>query len=293
MVTAQELVLKPHSYRGFEPEMFLSAKEESGGREARAALQRVEGGRFEPFLASLSKFFDRLDRDEQILFTKRNPGIVLWIDAWQRLEEFAGYPERVGQAEVLLDPETGVMRDDVTPPPYERVEIEKERSLLESLAFRRRSYRNFTPGEIMDVSERQFTLDEGMVRELHLYDAEIRDNLDYPVDEEGRLVARALLGRIEDGRFEPALSDGHTFFAPLDPDERRTFVRRNPGVTMWISVYGHTNHLIWGGEQLFPMSSVEWPPIEEVADGDDVPVGTDLGAMRDEIERKMGGDESR
>ena len=49
---------------------------------------------------------------------------------------------------------------------------------------------------------------------------------------------------IEDGRFEPALKEGHRFFTPLDPDERADFYLRNPDYMDWVSVWGYTEDLV-------------------------------------------------
>jgi len=91
-------------------------------------------------------------------------------------------------------------------------------------------------------------LSVGRAGEIGFRSAEIRDTMReegaFPIDADAKEVSRELLGRVEAGRFEPMLSELMTFFSRLDPDERRMFSRRNPGLIMWLSVYGESNHLI-------------------------------------------------
>lgn len=278
MVTAHDLGMRGHSYRNFSPQEFLDALEESERRDVLAALERVESGRFEPFLANGSKFFSKLDKDEKRLFARRNPEYVLWLTVWNQLSGLNPWRRwREFARQHLEDGEA------IDPPAYARKEVRDGRSLIESLAYRRRSYRNSSPFEIMDVigdDHTEYELSEGMVRELGLYTPEVRDEIEhYPVEEEGQLVARAILERIEAGRFLPVLSKGHAFFVALDPDEGRMFGNRNPGLVMWISVYGESNHLIHR-EQLFPFNKDFFPTLEEGGEAT-------VAALRQEIEDRL------
>lgn len=261
MVTARDLGMRSHSYRNFSPGEFLDALEESERRDVLSALERVESGRFEPFLANGSKFFDKLDEDEQRLFARRNPEYVFWLTVWNQLNGYNPWRRWREFARQRLDDDGAI-----DPPTFARKQVREGRSLLQDLAFRRRSYRNWSPYTFMDVigdDHTEHELGKGMVRELDLYTPEIREKIeDYPVEEEGQLVARAILERIEAGRFEPMLSKGFYFFGALDPDERRMFGRRNPGLVMWISAYGESNHLLHR-EELFPFTEGFFPTLGE------------------------------
>lgn len=60
----------------------------------------------------------------------------------------------------------------------------------------------------------------------------------------GKAAARKSLRRVESGRFEPMLAEGHKFFRALDPDERRDFAEANPGLMKWLGVWGFLEDLI-------------------------------------------------
>lgn len=250
--------MRAHSYRNFEPDEFVEALEEDSQTEVRSALQRVESGRFAPFLEQTSAFFSRLDQDEQETFTRRNPGLVRWMSAYNILHDYNPYADFDDQARDLLD------RGDWDVPAFERKEVGEGRTHLQDLYRRRRSYRNFTPHEIMEVSEQErIEVTEGQARELGLRSPEIREELDFPLEIEGREIARAVLSRLESGRFQPMLRAGHKFVAALDADEIVEFTRRNPGIIQWMSTYGHSEHLRHR-EQLTALTDIEWPVVPEV-----------------------------
>jgi len=260
-----ELQRRGHSYRNYDPQEFLDAGaaalteaiENDGqiGEEIhetqqglRSAFGRIEAGRFKGFLMPLSRMFAALDADEQEMFTRRNPGLVEWMDVATRLE-FDGRTlgELVGLADRLIEERAqGQMLDA---PPFERREPRRGKSLIEDAQTRRRSYRNWSPYEFIDLWENR--LPRGEV-----------DPND-PEEYSGPAV-REVFDRIEDGRMAEAADEAMTFFAPLDPDERVLFARRNPGMLMWGSVYGRMNHLIHG-DQLFHLSSDDiYPTLGEV-----------------------------
>lgn len=225
-VTAQDLFIRGQQYRNFDPVELVGVAFNEGLSEARDVLRFVESGRFEPFLDNTSDMFARLDRDEKETFTRRNPDLVQWMSAYNVTEELNPYGDFAALAsEVLIDGRDRADSDAV--PPFEPKAIGDD-DLLESLKTRRRSYRNFTPHEIRQILTN------------------------------GNFEAREVLGRIESGRFDPVLGRGHKFFAPLDPDERRLFARRNPGMMEWISVWGAAQHLIHG-DQFFTFSDMSFP----------------------------------
>lgn len=264
MVTAADLNLRTHSYRNFQPHEFLDALDESPRNKVKGALKRLESRRLYGFLDALSIMFGHLDRDEKVLFTRRNPGLVLWMNAYNEVEELVAYPELVEVAEGMLDSETGLLKEGAAVPPFERKAVRGGRTHLEDLAFRRRSYREFTPQEILEVAQVPHDVSVGLLTELGVYNPEIRAKLEGDVEISGKLAGREVIGRIESGRFKPMLKAGFKFFGPLDPDERRTFARRNPGVIMWLSAYGFTEDLIWG-DQFFPFTEGIYPTLGEVS----------------------------
>lgn len=260
MPTAQDLIDRTHSYRNHEPQDYIDALENSSDEAVMAALGRLEGGRFEPLLATTSKFFFKLDRDEMETFTRRNPDLVRWMSVWNRLHGYNPYAEWFELAGDLLD------QGEWNVPPFERRDVRQGRTLLKDLYTRRRSYREFTPGEIMEIADDHHDITEGAAREMELYDREVLDDIEeWPIEVYGKSVARnGILPRIEAGRFQPMLRAAHKVFGPLDPDEGREFGRRNPGIVMWLSAWGFTEDQIYGEDQLYPLSNVDWPLVPEV-----------------------------
>lgn len=275
-LTAQELAFRAHSYRNFEPEEFELAADVSGDAKTREALQTVESGRLFTFLEATSSMFSRLDTDEKRLFTRRNPMLVMWMSVFNRVNDFNPYSEfrDLGHSMLVEEPlakRTGVPERSarvISPsadvPPFERPDY-GDRSQLESMMFRRRSYRNWSPFEFLEVAEREaIPIAEGQAGELDLFSPEIRQEIeDWPVEVDGRTVARTLLERPEAGRLKPMLRAGHRFLVPLDPDEMEEWAKQNPGSMVWISAWAFPEHQQWGPELLQMVSSVKWPPLEE------------------------------
>lgn len=286
-VDAQALANRSQQYRGYEPIEFIDAVETTPGDDAevdkklRQALNTVESARLTPFLEATSAMFSRLDRDERELFTRRNPVHVQWMSAYNTISDHNPYQEFYDLAESLLTElplakRTGmeqrsarVMRADVDVPPFERPDYGVE-SMLDSMLYRRRSYRNWSPFEFLELAEREgISITRGRAGELDLYDAETREEIeDWPIEEDGKVIARALLERPESGRLKPMLRAGHKFITPLDPDEMEEFVKQNPGIFVWISAWGFTEDLLWGPQLLRSVGSVEFPPLGEVSMGE-------------------------
>lgn len=259
MPSARELVDRAHSYRNYQPEEFFAALEESSEADVRSALTSVEAGRFEEFLSKVSPFFAKLDRDERETFTQRNPGVVRWMSVWNRVNGFDPYTEWYEQAgDILARPR------DV--PPFERTNVGGREGLLTSLYTRRRSYRNFSPHEVMEVAQQRFEVTRGQAKELNLWTPEVRQERDdWPIDDvDGKHIVRVgIFPRIESGRMQPMLKAGFYFMAALDPDELKTFTQRNPGIVQWISTYAFAEDLRYG-EQLTALTDIEWPVVGEV-----------------------------
>jgi len=242
-----------HSYRGYSPRdverLIVGVGTERGekGTEVTAAdgINFIEAGRWSDFLESASKMFNRLDDDERKMFAERNPDLVEWVTVY---DEANGYDPMLRWRALARSNLTGGddgRREAADPPPFLLAGGSSRGESFQSFYTRRRSYRNWTPQEferLLDQEEMGVTA--GQAREIGLRTTEIRDEIDFPTDFTTKEIVRELLERIEAGRFLPMLADGMTFFSPLDPDERRMFSRRNPGVMMWISVYGESNHLI-------------------------------------------------
>jgi hypothetical protein len=253
-LTYTDFTSNPHSYRHYTTEMVerliatvgTERFEKGVEASARDGIDYIEDGRWSPFLEEASQMFNRLDDDERDLFTQRNPGVVEWITVFDEANGYDPMERRRSDARSELS-EDGA-RD---PPKYarDRGSAPPNDDLVQSMVQRRRSYRNWTPQEFQDVlSMEEVRLSVGRAGEIGFRSAEIRDTMReegaFPIDADSKEVSRELLGRVEAGRFEPMLSELMTFFSRLDPDERRMFSRRNPGLIMWLSVYGESNHLI-------------------------------------------------
>lgn len=264
MVTEQDLALKSHSYRNWEPHLFIEGIEDGIGEGVLLGhLKRIEGGRFEPMLRETSEFFGKLDRDEMDLFTRRNPDLVRWMGVWNRLEEFNPYTD------FTVDLAREVVNNEGFPvdvPPFERKQIRSERSLLQSMYRRRRSYRNWAPSEFMDIIDREvIEVSRGQARDIGLRTPEIRDGMEFPREFAATEVARELLGRIEAGRFKPAIGEAANMYFALDVDEAETWAQRNPGVTTWQSVWGRSEDLRWRPDEL-NIGNL-WPLVPDVGNG--------------------------
>lgn len=88
------------------------------------------------------------------------------------------------------------------------------RTTRQDITTRSHSWRNFEPEEFLEVAMA-----------------------------DGEANAREALKYVESGRFYPSLKETYNFFIPLDPDERREWVDRNPDMAKWIGVYAALEHL--------------------------------------------------
>lgn len=91
-----ELSLRPHSYRGYEPDEFIRLLN-SGveKRELRKELGAIEAGRFKDMLEEAYDFWIPLDLDEQETFYERNPDLVRWLEVYAATEELRRPSEEV------------------------------------------------------------------------------------------------------------------------------------------------------------------------------------------------------
>lgn len=86
-ITAEELLRRPHSYRGFSPQLIDAVIDTENKTEARRVLQFIEDGRWDDMLADLHTAYVPLDPDEREMFWKRNPGLLSWVGAWARAND--------------------------------------------------------------------------------------------------------------------------------------------------------------------------------------------------------------
>jgi len=245
---------RAHSYRNFHPEelrtLYQNVQATSDApdadREAREEAQSVwafiESGRLEPVVEAISDFFFKLDGDEQEVFTRRNPDMVMWMSVWNDTHGLNPYQRFADMAAESLGPERDAAAD---PPAFER-EPPSDRygDLLSDMMSRRRSYRNWSPEEFRDImGEGKIAVSRGMARELDLYTPDARRDMDFPRTEPGRYLVRSLLDRVEAGRFNEVLAAFQKHYRMLDPDERRMVERRNPGLSTWMIAWGASEHV--------------------------------------------------
>lgn len=259
MTTANDIVLgQGHSYRNFNPLEIAEIVENDDltlheqQQELQQVLSFIESARLRDFCERTFAFFIKLDRDEKELFTRRNPDLMQWVSVWGLSQEATD--PLTEWREMATDYLAEDRSEATNPPDFPSVDTRDYDSLLQDMMHRRRSYRNWAPVEFERIMEPAETdLPKGRTRELGIYKPGFVDEIDeeaWPIEVDSKDVARSLLDRVEDGRFEPALAKGRKFFGPLDVDERRMFAARNPGIIRWISVYNESNHLIHGEEQL-------------------------------------------
>lgn len=91
------LKTKRRSYRNWTPQEITDLYQQmrdgeisvvdprSADIEARKIYERVEGGRMEDLADETLLVFSRLDLDERRMFARRNPGIVMWMSAFGRM----------------------------------------------------------------------------------------------------------------------------------------------------------------------------------------------------------------
>lgn len=254
-MTYSDFTSPSHSYRNFDPHMVTRLLKGVGtergemGTESTTldGMRYIESGRLVKFLEPASVMFQSLDDDERDLFTRRNPDVVEWVSAYNAaagLNPIIEWRERAGDNLVGGDGR----REAENPPLFSRSRgsATRDRSLLMDMATRRRSYRNWTPGEFQEIIDMvQIELTRGMAREIGFRTPQIREEeLEFPYPADSKEVARALFERIESGRFNDMMSPLMSMYARFDRDEMRMFSRRNPGLIMWLSVWGESNHLI-------------------------------------------------
>lgn len=306
----RDLTMGGHSYRNFDPRVFNGildridaledqAEEMEKRKQVAGAFPFIEGGRWDPFLESAWRFFSKLDTDERVLFTRRNPDIVQWIHVWCRANEVSAYPDYYEEAGDLLTwgytrQRTGmaereydrVLPPDYQPPAFERHSEETGKALLKDMMHRRRSYRNWSPFEVMSVFGEYgetIELSRGELSELGwnediLYTDDLYDVMgpDETWDVERRAVALQLIRRIEGGRFAEALDNMWTQFRALDADEAKLIGLRNPGFITWTGVYMRADGGIWDMDNMFDLSaSMDWPLL-----GNDDVLAADAGGIR-------------
>lgn len=305
--TAQDLRARGHPYRNFHPHEVRTVFQSQGMDAGGSVLGFIEGGRFDPFLESLSEFFFKLDDDEKELFTQRNPDAVQWMSVWNDVEGLNPYPAFDAAADSLLtatmtDSRVGmpertferVLPESYEPPPFQRKSLDHD-TLVRDMASRRRSYRNWTPGEFLDVASREHEIGRGLRQEVGL--GSPRQTLTEPgplpdvpapgekEEVEGKLLGRMLLKRVEAGRFEPVLSTGWLMFVKLDPDEAMLFARRNPGLVEWFAAWGVLEEVIFGPKGLLQLSDVAFPLVAERKSN---PHGETTAAIRQRIRERAG-----
>lgn len=90
----QDITLRPHSYRNYNPYEFRALKEADYDlAELRTELRVIEDGRFAEMLKAVHKMFVPLDADEKEDFADRNPGVIVWMNTWAMLEHQAQFTE--------------------------------------------------------------------------------------------------------------------------------------------------------------------------------------------------------
>lgn len=83
-----DLTTRPHSYREYNPDEFISLIESDyDEQEVRTELKTIESGRFYNMLEAAHKFWWPLDEDEMEDFYNENPVLVRWIEVYARLED--------------------------------------------------------------------------------------------------------------------------------------------------------------------------------------------------------------
>lgn len=283
MPTAQELILRGQQYRNYEPQEFWDALDNSGEAETRDALHSIEADRFWPLLEAVSDMFFKLDNDERDLFTDRNPGLVEWMSVWNAANGLNPYRRWRERAEGILsaefepvsrvgmpdrDYDMQVPGQGYAPPPFERRSMAWD-TLMEDMLRRRRSYRNWSPFEFADIATHDpFTVSRGRARQLDLFDPEVMEELEFPLEGiNPKLVARKLMQRVEAGRFEPIPNACNIFFKKLDPDEATLFAFRNRGVVTWTGIWGYMEDVDSWPPRLLDLTQLEWPPLSEVGNG--------------------------
>lgn len=91
--TAAELAGRPHSWREYEPAEFMAAYENGEPGDVRAALARVEDGRFQAMLSEAHRFFRALDADEREAFAEGNPDLMAWVNVYGLAQDAGAFED--------------------------------------------------------------------------------------------------------------------------------------------------------------------------------------------------------
>lgn len=94
-IIQQNLIMRGHSIRNFEPHEIRQLAHNEGKQSAREVLRFIESGRFEPMLDATHKMFRALDPDERRAFAERNPGIMEWVNVWAFTEDLIEFDKFV------------------------------------------------------------------------------------------------------------------------------------------------------------------------------------------------------
>lgn len=209
-----------HSYRNFVPADLTELLENTDRKTALAGVRFIESTRFEPMVIAADELVAGLHPEDRPKWIARNPDLTEYVVAYRLIRDGGVDSSLADQAAAHLTADRYSAKNVPTFP-------------------------TAVPGSRYG-QQNPFRL-----REQH-------DDL------EDKRDLRQLLDRLErdvsdipgPGRLKTLADDGLFMFARLDPDEKRMFARRNPGLTAWMSLYGWSEDLI-NQDDLYG----EWPPM--------------------------------
>lgn len=271
-ITIDQFRSNGHSYRNFSPNLFnhliksTQAETDTNNQNDKAlsGLTFIEDTRFRSFIEAVTDVFEHLSETDKELFTTRNPETVQWIQVYKKSlgKNINTYWWWIARKHMTTDNlGENIANNPIKFSRRRRRNSIRNTGLIESLLNRDTEYSNWTPQEIQTLLDKEtIELSKSTVYNIEYRTQDFRNTVSYPVKENPEnMIRNDILPRIEGSRFNKMLKRLMDFYAPLDPDERKMFSKQNPGLVMWVSVYGESQHLIHQDQ----LGAYEYPTLGE------------------------------
>lgn len=198
-----------HSYRNFIPADLFDLASATDRDTALEGLSFIESGRFRPMIETADELLAGIDEEYRPDWIARNPDLTEYVLVYRYL---------TGEG---VDAEVSAYASShLTDDRYSAVDVPTYPPGVPGF-----KYQQTNPHDLMD--DHDDISDKGALREQ-------LSRIERPLDV-----------FLEPGRLKQFLEPAHKHFTRLDLDERRSFARRNPGATEYMSVYGWSEDLVY------------------------------------------------
>lgn len=227
-----------HSYRYYLPSDLVELYHNTDEANAIAGFEFIESGRFAPLIRAADEFLTALyDRDMEYAreWVARNPDIAQFVFAFRHITDQHQLRHLPHVADKHLT--------------SDRYSVQNAPAYTDQLPGTR--YEQQNPHQLRE--QHADPADKPDLR-AHLKRVE-RSSGDHELSGPG--------GFLRAGRFDQLLEASHKHFVPLDTDEKRSFARRNPGLTQYTSLWGWSQDLTYGEHMMTP-----WPAFPDIGFGE-------------------------